>query len=66
MDLTAGLAYYQFGLIISQQVLKNKWGSEVVVIQAKGKGVSENGKVGNARDVHRNSSQPSINNFISV
>jgi hypothetical protein len=66
MELTAGLAYYQFGLIILQQVLKNKWGSEVVVVQAKGKGVSENGKVENARDVHRRPSQPSINDFISV
>jgi hypothetical protein len=36
------------------------------VVQAKGKGVSENGKVGNARDVHRKPSQPSINDFIFV
>jgi hypothetical protein len=49
-EITAGLAYKQFGLMISQPVLKNKWGSEVVVVQAKGKGVFENGKVGISRD----------------
>jgi hypothetical protein len=66
MELTAGLAYYQFGLIVWQQVLKKRWGSEVVIVQAKGKGVSENGKVRNARDVRRKPSRPSINDFISV
>jgi len=52
-EITAGLAYKQFGLIISQPVLKNKWGSEVVVVQAKGKGVFENGKVGISRDFNK-------------
>ena len=39
-------------------MLKNKWGSEVV--QAKGKGVFENGKVGNSRDFQQKPSRPSI------
>jgi hypothetical protein len=38
----------------------------MVVVQAKGKGVFENGKVGISRDFQQNPSLPSINDFISA